>query len=135
MEFERSRNQRKGVSSPDDLKATIQNMCDTVLTPYLQSHNLLPRAPPLRYFQHPSKLFQYAWNTEPLTPTEETRNKRWVAIMYKRKGDTYLATKMRHFTTRKSAKVCARRWYDAARNRIEKKNSAANVIQPKTSQG
>lgn len=60
------------------------------------------------------KLFCY--NTEPLTPSETTKNKKWSAwVMTGGKKNGWKRTKTLYFSKRKTAKARALKWLKASR--------------------
>jgi len=87
--------------------------------------------PDYRYFRIRKDRFFFCWNTEGLTPSAETKGRRWAAWIYKgrreRKGWRYDIKKTVYFASRKKAKKRAFQWYEKRVKDFAKKAEAARL--------
>lgn len=81
-------------------------------------------SPSYRYYRSKKDRFMFCWNTEALTPSEETKGRRWCAWIYRlrktKKGEAYRMTKKVFFASRKAAKKRAFQWHKKRINALLK---------------
>jgi len=93
--------------------------------------NLISYSPSYRYYRAKKDRFMFCYNTQALTPSEETKGRRWAAWIYKlkrtKRGEAYKMKKKVFFASRKKAKKRAFQWYEKRVKDFAKKAEAARL--------